>query len=189
MVLRLICGRLQCHVSGARVQRRMSRSFYNIFEIKDGTTGGWTLWMSQDRALSLKRISDGEGFGSSSTTSTSQSWSRRSTWTATRVRRCLLRATFKKGLEFDREDCFGRATVALTRAIRHRYIVSPIDMAGMIGMAQTSAVYHYGYHTLKKRLVQYHEPAREPSDAEAVLGDLTRRLRRKINHPWPLPWS
>ena len=32
-----------------------------------------------------------------------------------------------------------------------------------------SAVYHYGYHTLKNRLVQYHEPAREPSDAEAVL--------------------
>ena len=69
----------------------------------------------------------------------------------------------------DREDCFGRATVALTRAIRHTYIVSPIDMAGMIGMAQTLAIYHYGYHTLKNRLVQYHEPAREPSDAEAVL--------------------
>ena len=67
----------------------------------------------------------------------------------------------------DREDCFGRATVALTRAIKHTYIVSPIDMAGMIGMAQTLAVYHYGYHTLKNRLVQYHEPKREPSDAEA----------------------
>ena len=42
-------------------------------------------------------------------------------------------------------------------------------MAGMIGMAQTLAVYHYGYHTLKNRLVQHHEPTREPSDAEAVL--------------------
>ena len=42
-------------------------------------------------------------------------------------------------------------------------------MPGMIGMAQTLAVYHYGYHTLKNRLVQYHEPTREPSDAEAVL--------------------
>ncbi len=69
----------------------------------------------------------------------------------------------------DREDCYGRATVALTRAIRHTYIVSPIDMAGMIGMAQTLAVYHYGYHTLKNRQVQHHEPTREPSDAEAVL--------------------
>jgi len=36
-------------------------------------------------------------------------------------------------------------------------------------MAQTLAVYHYGYHTLKNKLVQYHEPTREPSDAEAVL--------------------
>ena len=47
----------------------------------------------------------------------------------------------------DREDCFGRATVALTSNRTH--IVSSIDMAGMIGMAQTLAVYHYGYHTLK----------------------------------------
>ena len=31
-----------------------------------------------------------------------------------------------------REDCYGRATVALTRAIQHTYIVSPLDMAGMI---------------------------------------------------------
>ena len=47
----------------------------------------------------------------------------------------------------DREDCFGRATIALTRAIQYAYIVSSIDMAGMIGMAQTLAVYHFGYHT------------------------------------------
>ena len=42
----------------------------------------------------------------------------------------------------DREDCYGRATVALTRAIQHTYIVSPLDMSGMIEMAQTLAVYH-----------------------------------------------
>ena len=40
----------------------------------------------------------------------------------------------------DREDCYGRATVALTRAIQHTYIVSPLDMAGMTGMAQTLGV-------------------------------------------------
>ena len=51
----------------------------------------------------------------------------------------------------DREDCFGRATVALRRAIQHTYIVSPVDMAGLIGMAQTLAVFHSGYHTLKRR--------------------------------------
>ena len=69
----------------------------------------------------------------------------------------------------DKEDCFGRATVALTRAIQHTYIVSPIDMAGLIGMVQTLAVYHYGYYTLKDRTVQFHEPKHVPSDAEAVL--------------------
>ena len=31
-------------------------------------------------------------------------------------------------------------------------------MAGLIGMAQTLAVYHYGYYTLKDRNVQFHEP-------------------------------
>ena len=69
----------------------------------------------------------------------------------------------------DKEDCFGRATVALTRAIQHTYIVSPVDMAGLIGMAQTLAVYHCGYYTLKDRTVQFHEPKHVPSDAEAVL--------------------
>ena len=69
----------------------------------------------------------------------------------------------------DREDCYGRATVALTRAIQHTYIVSPLDMAGMIGMAQTLAVYHYGYHTLKAGQILSHGPAIVPSDAAAVL--------------------
>ena len=32
---------------------------------------------------------------------------------------------------------YGRATVALTRAIQHTYIVSRLDMSGMVGMAQT----------------------------------------------------
>ena len=69
----------------------------------------------------------------------------------------------------DREDCFGRATVALTRAIQHTYIVSPLDMSGMIGMAQTLAVYHYGYYTLKAGQIHSHESAICPSDAAAVL--------------------
>ena len=69
----------------------------------------------------------------------------------------------------DREDCFGRATVALTRAIQHTYIVSPLDMSGMIGMAQTLAVYHYGYYTLKAGQIHSRESAICPSDAAAVL--------------------
>ena len=64
----------------------------------------------------------------------------------------------------DREDCYGRATVALTRAIEHTYIISPLDMEGLIGMAQTLGVYHYGYFTFNKRDIQYHGPNAHPSD-------------------------
>ena len=59
--------------------------------------------------------------------------------------------------------------MALTRAIQHTYILSPLDIAGMIGMAQTLAVHHYGYHTLKVRQIQFHGPAIVPSDTAAVL--------------------
>ena len=69
----------------------------------------------------------------------------------------------------DKEDCYGRATVALTRAIEHTYIISPLDMARLIGMAQTLGVYHYGYFTLNKRDIQYHGPTAHPSDQTAVL--------------------
>jgi len=39
----------------------------------------------------------------------------------------------------------------------------------MIGMAQTLAVYHYGYYTLKAGQIHSHESAIVPSDAAAVL--------------------
>ena len=69
----------------------------------------------------------------------------------------------------DKEDCYGRATVAFTRTIEHTYIISPLDMAGLIGMAQTLGVYHYGYFTLNQRDIEYHGPNSHPSDQTAVL--------------------
>ena len=39
----------------------------------------------------------------------------------------------------------------------------------MVGMAQTLAVYHYGYYTLKAGQIHSHESAIVPSDAAAVL--------------------
>jgi len=42
-------------------------------------------------------------------------------------------------------------------------------MAGLIGMAQTLAVFHFGYHTLKRREVQFHGTTRIPTDAAAIL--------------------
>ena len=57
----------------------------------------------------------------------------------------------------------------LARAVQHTYIVFPLDMSGMVGMAQTLAVYHYGYYTLKAGQVHSHESALVPSDTAAVL--------------------
>jgi len=68
-----------------------------------------------------------------------------------------------------KKTVLGEPLLRSPELIKHTYIVSPIDMAGLIGMAQTLAVYHYGYYTLKDRLVQFHEPRHVPSDAEAVL--------------------
>ena len=69
----------------------------------------------------------------------------------------------------DKEDCYGRATVALTRAIQHTYILSPVDMARLVGMAQTLAVFHSGYYTLKRGQVQFHGSTDVPPDNAAIL--------------------
>ena len=36
-------------------------------------------------------------------------------------------------------------------------------MAGLIGMAQTLGVYHYGYFTLSKQDIEYHDPNAHPT--------------------------
>ena len=95
----------------------------------------------------------------------------------------------RRGATLDeREDCYGRATVALTRAIEHTYIVSPLDMAGMIGMAQTLGVYHYGYFTLRNRDIQYHGPMTYPSETKVPCwsGDWTPHLPHRTNLRLPL---
>lgn len=77
--------------------------------------------------------------------------------------------TGRKGAtEEDRENCYGRATVPLTRAIHLTYILSPIDMAGLPGMAQVLAVYHTGFTTLEKRVIQDHQKMFIPTDAAAI---------------------
>lgn len=69
----------------------------------------------------------------------------------------------------DKEDCYGRATVALTRTIQLTYILSPVDMAGLPGMAQVLAVYHTGFYTLCHREVREYVHAIVPKDSAAVL--------------------
>ena len=78
-------------------------------------------------------------------------------------------ARYMGAQRYQAEDCYGRATVALTRAFEHTYIVSPLDMAGMIGMAQALGVNHYGHCILKNQYIQYHGPAAHPTDKIAIM--------------------
>ena len=50
----------------------------------------------------------------------------------------------------DTEDCLGRITVGLTRSKSITIIVSPLDMMGMIGMAQVLATLAYGIKGLRR---------------------------------------
>ena len=68
----------------------------------------------------------------------------------------------------DKEDSYGRATVALTRATQYTYILSPVDMAGLVGMAQVLAVFHTGFYTLNRGEIQSHGTALAPTDTSAI---------------------
>ena len=50
----------------------------------------------------------------------------------------------------DTEDCLGRITVGLTRSKSLTLIVSPLDMMGLIGMAQVLAALAYGVQGLRR---------------------------------------
>ena len=52
----------------------------------------------------------------------------------------------------DTEDCLGRITVAvgLTRSKSLTLLVSPLDMMGLIGMAQVIATIAYGIQGLRR---------------------------------------
>ena len=48
----------------------------------------------------------------------------------------------------DKEDCYGRAIVTLTRVIQYTYILCPVHMVGLIGMVQVLVIFHIGFYTL-----------------------------------------
>ena len=48
----------------------------------------------------------------------------------------------KTGCSYLSKEDFGRAIVALTGAVEHACILSPVDMAELIRMAQILAVFH-----------------------------------------------
>jgi len=52
----------------------------------------------------------------------------------------------------DTEDCLGRMTVGLTRSKSPTKIVSPLDMMGLIGMAQVLATLAHGIKGLRREV-------------------------------------
>ena len=58
----------------------------------------------------------------------------------------------------DTEDCLGRITVGLTRSKSLTITVSPIDMMGLIGMAQVLATLAYGIKGLRRGVTTWDWP-------------------------------
>ena len=59
----------------------------------------------------------------------------------------------------DTEDCLGRITVGLTRSKSLTIIVSPLDMMGLIGMAQVLATLAYGINGLRRGVSTWDWPS------------------------------
>ena len=58
----------------------------------------------------------------------------------------------------DTEDCLGRITVGLTRSKSLTIVVSPLDMIGLIGMAQVLATLAYGIKGLRRGISTWDKP-------------------------------
>ena len=59
----------------------------------------------------------------------------------------------------DTEDCLGRITVGLTRSKSLTLVVSPLDMMGLIGMAQVLAALAYGVQGLRRGVTTWDWPS------------------------------
>ena len=59
----------------------------------------------------------------------------------------------------DTEDCLGRITVGLTRSKSLTLVVSPLDMMGLIGMAQVLATLAYGIQGLRRGISTWEWPS------------------------------
>ena len=74
----------------------------------------------------------------------------------------------------DTEDCLGRITVGLTRSKSLTLLVSPLDMMGLMGMAQVIATIAYGIRGLRRGETTWGWPDFDPDPAQANLAQLSR---------------
>ena len=74
----------------------------------------------------------------------------------------------------DTEDCLGRITVGLTRSKSLTLLVSPLDMMGLMGMAQVIAAIAYGIRGLRRGETTWSMPTFNPDPVQENLAQLTR---------------
>ena len=74
----------------------------------------------------------------------------------------------------DTEDCLGRITVGLTRSKSLTVLVSPLDMMGLMGMAQVVATIGYGIRGLRRGVTTWRWPDFDPDPVQENLAQLSR---------------
>ena len=74
----------------------------------------------------------------------------------------------------DTEDCLGRITVGLTRSKSLTLLVSPLDMMGLMGMAQVIATIAYGIRGLRRGKTTWRWPDFDPDPVQENLTQLSR---------------
>ena len=74
----------------------------------------------------------------------------------------------------DTEDCLGRITVGLTRSKSLTLLVSPLDMMGLMGMAQVIATIAYGIRGLRRGETTWRWPDFDPDPVQENLAQLSR---------------
>ena len=86
----------------------------------------------------------------------------------------------------DTEDCLGRITVGLTRSKSLTLLVSPLDMMGLMGMAQVIATIAYGIGGLRRGETTWKWPEFDPDPVQENLAQLSRW---SLNSPpnWEYP--
>ena len=74
----------------------------------------------------------------------------------------------------DTEDCLGRITVGLTRSKSLTLLVSPLDMMGLMCMAQVIAAIAYGIRGLRRGETTWSMPKFDPDPVQENLAQLSR---------------
>ena len=74
----------------------------------------------------------------------------------------------------DTEDCLGRITVGLTRSKSLTVLVSPLDMIGLMGMAQVLAAVAYGIKGLRRGQTTWKWPKFNPDPAKENAAQMER---------------